>query len=216
MNQAFRIVTDPVYSALHIKGKAAAVRRVLHSIGTKTQPISFNCIRPMPACLDTNDNPHQLRLAHAAVYGDWERAWCLSDLPPSKMAKTRAEMIAAAQTRHPSLYTLAERAKANLEATGATDWYSWQLENWGVRLDAMEVEVERHTAGHVEIRFETDMTAPVAIFEALHAAYPDVEISGGFSSDGLIGDFDGGKISYRKPKYDRAGNLTGTVACAAP
>jgi hypothetical protein len=59
-----------------------------------------------------------------------------------------------------------------------SNWYEWNIANWGTKWDAGDTEVTRTDADKAEVlyRFNTAWSAPLPIFEALAAKYPTLEI----------------------------------------
>ena len=48
-----------------------------------------------------------------------------------------------------------ELAKRLVEAHGAPDWYDWATQNWGVKWDVYDVELEEHGENEIAYRFTT-------------------------------------------------------------
>jgi len=64
-------------------------------------------------------------------------------------------------------------AEDNLKKYGATDWYSWNIDNWGCKWDANCHNVEDDSSyGEVSIHFETPWCPPLEWLQKVSARYP--------------------------------------------
>ena len=69
-------------------------------------------------------------------------------------------------------------AKDNLKKYGTTDWYSWNIDNWGCKWDANCHNVEDDSSyGEVSIHFETPWCPPLQWLQKVSARYPSLLFS---------------------------------------
>jgi len=55
------------------------------------------------------------------------------------------------------------------------NWYDWNVENWGTKWDASDVEIERETPDELIYRFTTAWDVPYNAYEAMANQYPELE-----------------------------------------
>lgn len=69
-----------------------------------------------------------------------------------------------------------EEEAALKENFGATNWYDWNVNNWGTKWDVGDgVDVDSY-GGWIEYRFDTAWGPPDIFIDKLREAYPDLEI----------------------------------------
>ena len=56
------------------------------------------------------------------------------------------------------------------------NWYDWNINNWGCKWDAKDVETLDFSAGHWHVAFDTPWGSPMEVFQALSAQFPDVKV----------------------------------------
>ena len=89
--------------------------------------------------------------------------------------------------------TQKERYKASIaakEATGYTDWYSWQAQNWGVKWGDCRTELIDHdpdsliAVGGTVMRFETPWGSPHQGLLAVSAMFPSLHFVNAYIGEG--------------------------------
>ena len=79
-----------------------------------------------------------------------------------------------------------ENAQLLLAQTGYADWYSWSIENWGVKWAPRSVDftdnLEYHMP-HIEYHFETPWSPPIRLINAWSAKFPDCYFALGFTEE---------------------------------
>jgi hypothetical protein len=63
-----------------------------------------------------------------------------------------------------------------LETYKSQGWYDWNINNWGCKWDAKEVEEIDDSEGHWHIAFDTPWGSPTQAFQALSVQNPDVMV----------------------------------------
>lgn len=60
-----------------------------------------------------------------------------------------------------------ELAETNLKEFGATDWYNWNVKNWGTKWDATISDFDRITEDEAFVSFDTAWGPPIEFFEKM-------------------------------------------------
>lgn len=58
-----------------------------------------------------------------------------------------------------------------------TNWYYWNINNWGTKWDAGMVETDRYSKDSAYYTFETAWGAPEAFYKAVSEQWPDLDFS---------------------------------------
>ena len=69
---------------------------------------------------------------------------------------------------------------------GLVDWYDWNIENWGTKWDAYDVDVHRPTAEELYITFDTAWAPPVPVIQAMQEQHPELSIFASFDEYGMM------------------------------
>jgi hypothetical protein len=107
---------------------------------------------------------------------------------------------------------------------GPNNWYAWNIENWGTKWDAGEVDTERHGADHFQVRFHTAWSPPYPVIEEASRQYPTLtftlewEEEQGFGAeiqinDGVLEELRSWEIPDCHADYEERDNPEGCV-CA--
>lgn len=67
-------------------------------------------------------------------------------------------------------------ARPDSEANYAESWYDWNINNWGCKWDAKDVEELDDSEGHWHIAFDTPWSPPIEVFQLLSTQHPDVQV----------------------------------------
>lgn len=68
---------------------------------------------------------------------------------------------------------------------GLVDWYSWNLDNWGTKWDAYDVQVERQDDTVLWIGFNTAWSPPVPVIHAMQGQHPELSITAEYEEEGM-------------------------------
>ena len=78
-------------------------------------------------------------------------------------------------TTAPAVYNDKDKAKINEEKFGHSDWYSWQVGNWGTKWDlslqSLELEDNGDGTGCLHAGFDTAWSPPVEFMKKLYDKY---------------------------------------------
>jgi len=80
-------------------------------------------------------------------------------------------------TTAPAEYNDKDKAKLNEEKFGHSDWYSWQVSNWGTKWDlslqSLDLEDNGDGTGFLNAGFDTAWSPPVEFMKKLYEKYKD-------------------------------------------
>ena len=60
---------------------------------------------------------------------------------------------------------------------GPKNWYPWNIENWGTKWDAAEVDTERIAPRHFTVNFHTAWSPPYPVIEEASRQYPTLNFT---------------------------------------
>ena len=117
----------------------------------KAIPFSLEAVLPMPEILARTARGYQeFTTAEGKIIKC--RAWYGDGIEARPFTKTEAAMVAA---------------------TGATDWYDWSLQNWGVSSDATAGAISGSpSTGHLRYEFTTARDCPRPVIDHLVERFP--------------------------------------------
>jgi len=78
-----------------------------------------------------------------------------------------------------------EIGKELIEKYGASDWYQWQVNNWGTKWDASGSYLDYCDEESACWYFETAWSPPEGIYNELSRRFPDLSISWFFDEPGM-------------------------------
>jgi len=76
------------------------------------------------------------------------------------------------------------RMKSNLLLYGATDWYDWNVANWGTKWNACHSQIEEVEDEYLNVRFDTAWSPPLDWFYKIIPMYPELEFDLIFDLEG--------------------------------
>lgn len=56
------------------------------------------------------------------------------------------------------------------------NWYGWNIDNWGTKWDAYEIEVETASETEATYRFTTAYNPPLPVYEAIAEEFPNLKL----------------------------------------
>ncbi len=205
-------------NTLTVEGPVRALRAFLGKAKSSEGPVSLQSLLPCPPALHAvgagfTEMPYEIK------YGHWEKyksyGWVPAEAKASRealwewfktsdrgMAPMFKGPLAAAAGRLKCLdaESIAEAYKANLDAHGHVNWYSWCIANWGTKWDVSESRLhsedlmpdlvqlasgEEEPDGSVEFRFETAWGPPTAAFETVSLDFPELEFTLDYQEPGM-------------------------------
>lgn len=147
---------------IRAEGPGAALRAFIAQMRIGDEPFDFNALIPMPQLLRHTGSGGN------TIDGQRVSSWYVID--PKKSASGRKP----GDPPNERLFTPEEEAA--LRDIGHSNWYDWSVANWGTKWNACDVRIDDGTLadGIVKIHLNTAWCAPVPIFEALLARFPDL------------------------------------------
>ena len=131
--------------------------------------------------------------------GPWSRVQAFSFeafLPmPEELRKVQSPVTIATEEEkkeytekynRPCPYITQEESDRLDDLYGDNNWYEWSINNWGVKWDCGDVQVEE-AFGDTEItyRFDTPWGPPQLVYDELVEAYPEAHISWFWDEPGM-------------------------------
>jgi hypothetical protein len=85
----------------------------------------------------------------------------------------------------PSVGITTEFRDERYQKYGYTDWYDWQVYNWGTKWDASSTYLDYADEGSACWEFQTAWSPPQGIYDELSRRFPDLSISWFFDEPGM-------------------------------
>lgn len=174
-----------VTNILKINGTPNQVEEVRNFIRSEDDDgniveFDFDKIIPMPQELDIASNG---------------TAMMVEDLKRLKKTKLSATWMGREVTDQ--MRKDAEPYLANLAKHGYVTWHDWCVDKWGTKWGAYSISVKADDT----IQFETAWSAPLPIFEALAARFPEVEFVVEYADEDIGRNL--GRLTYKKTLVER-------------
>ena len=64
-------------------------------------------------------------------------------------------------------------------------WYHWNIQNWGTKWDACNVEIDYADESQIEVTFDTAWSPPEPICERLREMFEDIHVSWFYDEPGM-------------------------------
>jgi hypothetical protein len=116
--------------------------------------VTFEILIPMPEIL------RRTHSGGATIDGQRARVWMEDEVPT---ADGKTETVARLPT---------PEEQAEIDATGAANWYDWANDHWGTKWDAYESEELVALDDQLHLRFQTAWGPPVPWIGALRRRFP--------------------------------------------
>jgi hypothetical protein len=85
-----------------------------------------------------------------------------------------------------------------------TDWYNWNINNWGTKWDLSDVRIDDNGES-VDLKFESAWSPPINAFEKISIDYPNIHFKMTYVEEGNdffgINEFENGQISEQGSSY---------------
>ena len=125
--------------------------------------VTFEKLLPMPAILE------KLTRGGAMIDGERVSVW---------IEEADADGVCVRRTP-----TAEEQAE--IDATGAPDWYEWRLAHWGCKWDAAHTSEADLDGDLVTLRFDTPWGPPVGVIDAIRERWPEANLSAFYHEPGV-------------------------------
>jgi len=77
-------------------------------------------------------------------------------------------------------------SKPEMQELGLKDWYNWNIDNWGTKWDAYEVDIDRVDSNNLRIHMETAWAPPTPVIHAMQEQHPELTISMEYDEEGMM------------------------------
>ncbi len=167
-----------VQNILRLEGKENRIKDLLEAVKDEKTAFDFNKLLPMPEdlaieCSSVQDLSFAVYLyKQSGEIQDFLHLRYSNYCKQTKKISLPQYIELLLQNKSASL-ELGEKAFNNLKAYGHRDWYSWCIDNWGTKWNAMDVEIYTYAN---EIRFQTAWSAPEPVIAKLAELFPDITI----------------------------------------
>lgn len=159
----------------HVTTEIKAAKHVLDFLATSEREVDFNTVIPFP---------EQLRniTAEVKVFPTRAEAFDYNAAENARRAGYDEVMKNLLGLTGNEIHALAqEDADILKKEFGALHWYNWNIENWGTKWNAYDVERVDETT----LRFETAWAHPDEVLEALSKRWPDEVIAVAYADEDL-------------------------------
>lgn len=153
----------------------------------------FNKIVPMPESLNISSNSLG-KSAHELLFGTKQKKFF-----PMPIEENQRRFRQLNVNQQKEAVALAIQYQENLEKYGATTWYDWSIENWGVKWNSSEcTQFDENTYD-----FITAWSGVPDLVLKMSEAFPSVSILYKYSDEDTghncgIGEFKNGLLSFRQ------------------
>ena len=72
--------------------------------------------------------------------------------------------------------SISDEKKRELDAQGIPNWYDWNIDNWGTKWNAYDVNVQRMDDNRFDVTFQTAWGIPEPIMEKIFDKFKDCDI----------------------------------------
>ena len=86
---------------------------------------------------------------------------------------------------HPQNDEHEQQMRNNIEKYGHTDWYEWQVFNWGTKWAPSDIYVDYHSNTHMVLRFDSAWSPPCKLVQKLSELYPSLGFALSFEEGGM-------------------------------
>lgn len=79
---------------------------------------------------------------------------------------------------------IAKKSAQNIVKYGVPGWYDWRIQNWGTKWNPEYCSIS-HSAGQLQVSFETAWSPPDGVYREICAAYPELNLVGKYIEEGM-------------------------------
>lgn len=167
----------------HVTTIIRASKNALDSLKSEESNADFNTIIPFPEELES-------LTAEFKVFLTQEEADAHQKKQEERNAKL-PEFFRANYEGKTHAITVAKRAELIEKYGPLLDWYNWNIENWGTKWNAYNIERRDDET----LKFETAWAMPEPVIVALSKKFPDVEINVQYADENWGHNY--GAVTYK-------------------
>ena len=168
------------YNEIRAKCSEEEAKEIIEEIKGPNGDVDYNSIIPMPITIP-NYTVDETFLFECLA------AFCtIQNVPWPEMSMIKYPFMkelyshyinkkyVVSRQQHDIMYLIGQLVYYNLTTNGYLTWYDWHWNNWGVKWNASDPEVDQHD-GDLIISFDSPWGMPDKVLEQLSKKHPDVE-----------------------------------------
>lgn len=168
------------YNEIRAKCSEEEAKQIMEEIKGPNGDVDYNSIIPMPITIPNYTVDETFLLECLAAFCTIQNvSWPeMSMIKYPFMKKLYSHYInkkyVVSRQQHDIMYLIGQLVYYNLTTNGYLTWYDWHWNNWGVKWNASDPEVDQHD-GDLIISFDSPWGMPDKVLEQLSKKHPDVE-----------------------------------------
>ena len=168
------------YNEIRAKCSEEEAKQIMEEIKGPNGDVDYNSIIPMPITIPNYTVDETFLLECLAAFCTiqnvpWPKMSIVKDLYMKNMYSSYInKKYVVSRQQHDIMYLIGQLVYYNLTTNGYLSWYDWHLNNWGVKWNASDPEVDQHD-GDLIISFDSPWWTPNRVLEQLSKNHPDVE-----------------------------------------
>ena len=168
------------YNEIRAKCSEEEAKQIMEEIKGPNGDVDYNSIIPMPITIPYYTVDETFLLECLAAFCTiqnvpWPKMSIVKDLYMKNMYSSYInKKYVVSRQQHDIMYLIGQLVYYNLTTNGYLSWYDWHLNNWGVKWNASNSEVDQYD-GDLIISFDSPWWTPNRVLEQLSKKHPDVE-----------------------------------------
>ena len=168
------------YNEIRAKCSEEEAKQIMEEIKGPNGDVDYNSIIPMPITIPNYTVDETFLLECLAAFCTiqnvpWPKMSIVKDLYMKNMYSSYInKKYVVSRQQHDIMYLIGQLVYYNLTTNGYLSWYDWHLNNWGVKWNASNSEVDQYD-GDLIISFDSPWWTPNRVLEQLSKKHPDVE-----------------------------------------
>ena len=168
------------YNEIRAKCSEEEAKQIMEEIKGPNGDVDYNSIIPMPITIPYYTVDETFLLECLAAFCTiqnvpWPKMSIVKDLYMKNMYSSYInKKYVVSRQQHDIMYLIGQLVYYNLTTNGYLSWYDWHLNNWGVKWNASNSEVDQYD-GDLIISFDSPWWTPNRVLEQLSKNHPDVE-----------------------------------------
>ena len=168
------------YNEIRAKCSEEEAKQIMEEIKGPNGDVDYNSIIPMPITIPNYTVDETFLLECLAAFCTIQNvSWPeMSMIKYPFMKELYSHYInkkyVVSRQQHDIMYLIGQLVYYNLTTNGYLTWYDWHWNNWGVKWNASDPEVDQHD-GDLIISFDSPWGMPDKVLEQLSKKHPDVE-----------------------------------------
>lgn len=164
------------WNEIAITGHRSDIDKFVEKLTESGKEFTFSTFVPQP--------PNVLKgTSGSANFVLGENSWEVTTMTQEEAEKEGLEFYSGryGSTEDGVMYTEEE-----MKEEGLVDWYNWNLDNWGTKWDAYEVQVERQSDNILVITFDSAWSPPIPVIQAMQTQHPELSIIATYEEEGMM------------------------------